>query len=327
MKHSWTALLLTVCMLSACKAELRELCYDHSHGEESAIVLQLELNLDLDLDVEVDIESHTVIEPPEYMKLGFYSPQGGGLLNTEYVEAEGGPLHTPAGTYQMVAYSFGTEWTQVRGEGDINTLEAFTSDITRTKAAALAGFTRNGGDEPEGPIIYTPDHLLVARKQIEIPHLTAGTHSVTIKAEAATILETYGFEVNNVTGLEYIASAEAFVTNQARSSFFGRGEVSTDPATISFPVEVDRAKGHIHTTFNTFGKLPGESHSYLHILILDTDGKEYHISTDITDQFEKPDHHIIIEEEVDIPKPQGPGGGIAPTVDQWEEVENDVNIG
>ena len=51
------------------------------------------------------------------------------------------------------------------------------------------------------------------------------------------------------------------------------------------------------------------------------------ISTDITDQFEKPDHHIIIEEEVDIPKPQGPGGGIAPTVDQWEEVENDVNIG
>lgn len=321
------ALLLSVLLLSGC--EYKDLCYDHNHEENYNVILKLllKLELGLELDLEVSEEDHTKIIAPEYMKVCFYGPEDGKLKNTEFVTGEGGPLHTAPGTYDMVVYSFGTEYIQIRGEGDVNTLEAFTSDITATKAHALSVFTRAGEEEPQGPIIYTPDHLLVAHKDIVIPPFSNEETVITLTATASTIVETYSFEVKSVVGVEYISSVEAFVTNQARSSFFGRGEVSTEPATLSFPVGVDREKGRLHTTFNTFGKLPGESHSYLHILILDTDGKEYHISTDITDQFEKPDHHIIIEEEVDIPKPQGPGGGIAPTVDQWEEVQNDVNIG
>ena len=142
-----------------------------------------------------------------------------------------------------------------RGEGNINTLEAFTSDITSTKSSLLASFTRAQGDEAPGPIIYTPDHLLVTRKQVEIPPFSAENHVVTITATAATIVETYEFEVTNITGAEYISSVEAFVTNQARSSFFGRGEVSTEPATIYFPIEVSGNTQTLKTSFNTFGKL------------------------------------------------------------------------
>lgn len=315
--------------VSLTSCEYKDLCYDHHHDEEPeyTATLVLELKLDLDLDIDVSVEAHTKILEPEYMKVCFYDPDNGALRYTEFVKGYGGPLSTPPGLYYLVAYAFGTEWTQIRNESNVNTLEAFTSDITATKSAALAGFTRSGDYEAPGPIIYTPDHLLVAREPVTIPELTAENRTVTIHADGATIVETYGFTVTNVEGIEYIKSVEAFVTNQASGNFFGTGTRNNNPATIYFPVEVNLTDRCLETSFNTFGKLPGESHSYLHILITDSEGKEYRTSTDITDQFEKADHEIIIDEPIIIPKPEGGGTGIAPTVDEWEEENHDVPIG
>ena len=157
--------------------------------------------------------------------------------------------------------------------------------------------------------------------------MTSENRTVTVYATVSDVVETYAFEVPNVHGAEYVQSVEAFITNQARSNFFGRLEVSNEPATIWFPVGVDRQKECFFTVFNTFGKLPGESRSFLHIMITNTSGEEVQISVDITDQFEKEDREIIIDEEIDIPEPEDRGGGIAPTVDPWEEENHDVPIG
>ena len=321
---SYLLLLTSAFILASC--EYKDLCYDHNHEENYNLSLQLELKLELDVDVEVSVETHTKIEKPDYMKVMFYNPQTSTLSNNDIVGADGGHIYQAPGIYNMLVYNFGTEWTQIRGEGSINTLEAFTSDITATKASVLRAFTRAGEEEPPGPIIYTPDHLLVAHEAIEIPPFTEEERIITLTANAKTVVETYGFQLTNISGIEYISSVEAFVTNQSRSTFFGRGEKSTEPATIYFPIEVNPSEGYIHTSFNTFGKLPGESRSYLHILITNTSGEEVHVSVDITDQFEKEDHEIIIDEEIDIPTPEG-GGGIAPTVDPWEEENHDVPIG
>lgn len=319
-------LLLALC---SCKAELRELCYDHNHTAPAGNVeLELRLELDLHIDFPVSIEDHTALLLPTYMKACFYDITDGHLVKTEYVGTYGGPINVPPGTYDMVVYAFGTEWTIVRDESNRNTLEAYTSDITAQKASAYAAATRGSATksgEAESPIIYTPDHLLVARDRVTIPVATQETQVITIEATATTIVETYDFQITHVEGLEFIKSIDAFVTNQARSNFFGRGEVNKQAAIISFPVEVDRTKGILHTTFNTFGKLPGESHSYLHIVLTSTGGETVTVSTDITDQFERPDHEIIIEVPVDVPEP--PSGGIAPTVDPWDEENHDVPIG
>ena len=312
-------------LLSSC--EYKELCYNHNHGSEYNLLLRLSLMLDLNVEIEISEEAHTKIEEPDYMKVCLYDPESGTLTNSEFVRGYGGDLHENPGIYDMVVYSFGTEWTQIRGESDINTLEAFTSDITNSKSRLLASFTRSQDDDASGLIIYTPDHLLVADKEVEIPPFSAENHVITVTATAATIVETYEFEMVNITGIEYISSVEAFVTNQARSNFFGRGEVNTEPATLYFPIEVDGNSETLKTSFNTFGKLPGESKSYLHILIIDSGGTEYRITEDITDQFDKPDHHIIIETPIDIKPPTGEGGGIAPTVEPWEDVHSEVPIG
>ena len=327
-KGSWFLLtaimLMSLGLFSSC--EYKELCYDHHHDKDYTAMLVLKLQL----DVDVEIEMESKIEPPEYMKVCFYSPETQGLQSTEFVGTYGGPLHTAPGSYDMLVYSFGTEYIQIRGESDINTIEAFTSDITPLKMRILASFAQDQDDDYEapGPIIFPPDHLLVARETVKIPtREEAGDGVITIEATASTIVETYDFVVTNIEGAQYIESVEAFVTNQAVSSFFGRREVNPSPATLCFPVEVYPAEGMLMTAFNTFGKLPGESVCYLHILIRDTGGKEYRFTRDITDQFLRPDHVIEISDEIIIPQPEGGGSGIAPTVDEWEEVNQNVPIG
>lgn len=322
-KIVWLAALM-LCF-SACR--YKELCYDHNHEDDYNMELELSLQLDLDVDVEVSDESHTKIRMPNYLVVNFYDPLTGALQASNFVGSYGGPLHVNPGTYQMVLYSFDTEWTWVRGETDIRTLEAYTSDITATKTSSTAHFAPSATNKVTGPIIYTPDHLLVTQKEVVIPPYSSDKKTITISATAKTIVETYSFEVRNIKGLQYVASVEAYVTNQSRSAFFGRGVRSSEPATIFFPIEVDRKNKVLKTAFNTFGKLPGESHCFLHILLTSTDGHVYTLTEDITEQFTNPDHQIVIENEVEIPEPEQTGGGIAPTVDEWEEVDHDVPIG
>ena len=264
---------------------------------------------------------------PEYMKVCFYDPLSGALTQTAMVGPEGGLIQIAPGKYNMVIYSFGTEWTWIRGEHHIDSLEAYTSDITAIKTRQLLQFTQDGKYDAPGPIIYTPDHLIVARQEIEVQPYSLTPQVDTIAVRAATVVETYGFEVTNIAGIEYIASVDAFVTNQARSTFFGREEKNPSPATVYFPLEVDREKGILKTTFNTFGKLPGESLSYLHILLTDTKGNVFTITEDITEQFENSDRIIEIDDPIDIPKPEDEGGGIDPTVEDWEEENIDIPIG
>ena len=318
------ALALFLLLAPSCK---RMPLYNRETNLELELELNLDLNLQLDLDIDVDIELEmATIKEPEYLKTNFYDPQTDQMVYSQFVGTYGGALSLGPGRYTMLIYSFGTEYIQVRGENDLNTIEAFTSDITESKLPALQKFT--GATKADDPtIIYAPDHLLVTRQEVEIPEFSGESQTITISSVVQTIVDTYIFEVHTVVGAEYIESAEAFVTNQSRSSFFGKGEISQAPVTIWFPVGVDRDKGCLYTVFNTFGKLPGASESYLHILVRDTGGNEYTFSVDITDQFEKPDNHILIEEPVIVPEPESNAGGIAPSVDPWKDENIDVPIG
>lgn len=323
-------LIAATSLLSSCR--YKELCYDHDHQKDYNLILKLnldlDLNLDLGLDVDIDVKdsSESAIKVPSHMVVCFYDSESDILRDMEFVGPYGGPLQVAPGTYNMVVYSFDTEFTQIRGENKINTLEAFTSDITSIKSPLFARFTKKDSTVAPGPIIYTPDHLLVTRKEVVIPDYSTEERVITVEATASTIMDTYSFEVTNITGIEYVSSVEAFITNQAKSNFFGIGMLNSTPATIYFPMDVNRKTGIFETTFNTFGKLSGESRSYLHIVIINSEGKSVTFVTDITNQFANPDRSIVIEDSIVIPPPGG-GGGIAPTVEEWNEEIHDVPIG
>ncbi len=319
--------LLAIILLLCASCRYKDLCYDHNHWAKPNLSLSLSLKLQLDIDLKVSEEAHTKIEEPTYMKVCLYDPVSGTLNKTDFVGPYGGPMQVTPGKYNMVVYTFDTEWTQVRGENSVQTLEAFTSDISDAKRPLLRHFHKSLAEEPPQPIIYTPDHLLLTHKDIEIPEYSTEDLVIVIEATAATIVETYGIEAPNITGIENIASAEAFITNQCRSSFFGRGEKSKEPATIYFPIQINREEGKLETTFNTFGKLPGESECYLYILLMDSEGTPYTITEDVTDMFGDPGHMLEVTDSIDIPEPASDAGGIAPSVDPWEEETHDVPIG
>ena len=317
-------LLIATAALSSCR--YKELCYEHDHQKDYNVILKLTLDIDEPFAApSLREEAHASIKVPSHMVVCFYDPQSGALKDIEYTGPYGGQLQVTPGTYNMVVYAFDTEWTQIRNENNFNTLEAFTSDITNTKSPLFAALAKKDSTSAPGPIIYTPDHLLVARKEVTVPPFSLEQPVIVIEDTASTIIETYDFKVTNITGIEYVSSVDAYITNQAKSNFFGRGEVNTEPATIYFTVGVNRGQGIFETAFTTFGKLPGESQSYLNIVLYDTSGKPYVVVTDITEQFTNPENIIVIEDSIVIPAP--PSGGIAPTVEEWEEIIRDVPIG
>jgi hypothetical protein len=276
------------------------------------------------LELELDLEEGE-IPVPEFMKACFFSPEGGNLSLDHFVESTGGDLSVASGTYTLLVYSFGTEYVQIRGEGSLETIEAFTSDITASKIPTYRKLAGTKAEE-EAPIYYAPDHLLVARQTITVPEFTGENIVAVFEAEPKTICETYSFEVTNVQGVDYVQSAEAYVTNQARSYFIGRDEPSTLPGTLWFPVEVDRERGVLNTKFNTFGVLPGGSRTYVHFVVRNSGGQTVSFSADITEQLASPAHEIVIEEEITIPQPPG-SSGFSPEVNPWEEENTVVPIG
>ena len=276
------------------------------------------------LDLNLDLDEGTIPEP-EHMKALFYSSDGSQLYNTHFVGSEGGNLSVASGTYTLLVYSFGTEYIQIRGEGSLETIEAFTSDITASKRSAYRKLVGTKAGE-DAPIFYAPDYLLVAMATIEVPEFTGENILAEVQMEPSSVVQTYSFEVTQVEGIDYVESAEAYVTNQARSYFIGQMKASTEPATLWFPIEVDREKGILNTTYNTFGVLPGGSRTIIHFVVRNSGGQEVTFSADITDQLTNPEHKIVADEEITIPKPAGPSG-ISPEVDPWQEEIRDVPIG
>jgi hypothetical protein len=85
--------------------------------------------------------------------------------------------------------------------------------------------------------------------------------------------------------------------------------------------------------FNTFGKIPdAESRLVVTLSILTRDGQTHQKEIDLTPIFQTEDarerHWLLIDQEWEIPAPVvSGGGGFAPDVEDWEDVEDVIPIG
>ena len=297
----------------------------------------------LSLTIDRDVQNHPgPVEKPELMRVLFYDAETYEFVSDDYVLPDGGYVNAQPGRYHMVVYNFDTEATLIRGDWTAPELEAYTNEIptstrtnllTKMRAASKSADYVAPGDGDL--IVYEPDHLFVARKEVEVFHRT-GTQ--TIYADASSIVETYylGVRLENSVNL---ASAQALLSGQARGNMFGfEGGVIEESVILYFDMlsgTNDRTGDTaLQTTFNTFGKLPKEySRLWLTIVLTNTSGETMTWQKDITDEFkDNPDRYIYIEEDPIVipdppePPPGGGGGGFQPSVDEWEEVHQDIVI-
>lgn len=315
-------LLWGLCLLSCRRIPL--------HEPDSGVYLKLNLQLNtevsvpeaLDLSRHPELAAKVDIPVPQMVHVCFYNPQTHALSAEDFLPAEGGFIHVAPGTYDIMVYSLGNEVTQVDGVETRGMARAFTSALgTRVKVKTRAGEEVGGG---EYDVIYEPDHLLVGRLDgVVIPLHAADDGSViVIDDKLDPLLETYAFEMPNVTGVQYLKSVDVYITGQATSRYLWDRRFPSKECAIGFPASVNAENGGIYTVFNTFGKFPDvRSQVYLHMVLTGPRGEQYRLTYDVTEQFNNPDkidHQIIVTDVIDIPEGGTGATGFTPTVSDWD---------
>lgn len=334
MRKLASILLVVFLLLPACK---RIPLYDPATDVYLKLDVQLNLavqvSTDIDLDLHPELKEKVIGKMPETVRACFYDPETHKLVSEDYLPSEGGFINLPPGVYDMIIYSLGTENTQIGGTETRAGAYAYTSQ-TGSKVKVKNVSKGDGDDQQdtspfdpqptisEYPVIYEPDHIFVARQQIEVPvHSATEFQTIIIESEAQSVVQTYSLEVKNVVGAGNIQKADVYVTGQIPSRYLWDLHYPNSACAIYFPSVIDEEKGHLFTVFNTFGKYPGMSAEvYLNVLVTTEDGGKYQWVFDVTDQFDNPDnttHEIIIDEQVDVPDPGTGGGGFNPTVNEW----------
>lgn len=319
-----SALLLLITLVSCKRIPL----YDPA--TDVYLKLDLKLAIDVTLSPDIDITGHQDLadkvygKMPEMVRACFYDPDTHKLVSEDFLKSDGDFITLPAGVYDLIVYSLGTESTQVTGMDSRGMAYAFTS---KTGTKVKAKNTKAGDDDPPFPsetdVIYEPDHIFVGRVNgVVIPVHPAGEeHTVVIESEMTPLLETYSFEVKNINGAGNIQKADVYITGQAPGKYLWDGRYANPPVAIYFQSVIDPEKGHLFSVFNTFGKFPNvTSNVFLNVLVQTEGGGQYQWVFDVTDQFDNPDnttHEIIIDEPVDIPDPGSNVGGFTPSVSDW----------
>lgn len=338
-----TALVLALTALFGCQ---RIQLYEMTTEVKLEFNLNLDMDIDLDLSVDTDLDAEYSAKihgvKPQYVEVLFYDMEDHHLVRSHILPAEGGTVEVPSGNYNMTVYSFGTESTQISNTGHRLEIEAFTSDITKTMGgklqAAIATADTLTKAETRGyeddPIIHEPDHLYVANENdVHVPAFYEEDKSITIQATASSIIDVYSLEVLNIKGAQNIEKVEAFITGQIKSHYIGKAQTSEAPATLYTDMRVDAGNDRLYCIFGTFGKLTGEdNHIYLDITVTDSGGGQYRYIFDVTEQFDDPgndNNALVIDAEnvIDIPDAAHGGGGLAPSVGEWENENIDLPLG
>ncbi len=242
-----------------------------------------------------------------------------------------------AGTYDVMAYNFGTESTILRNEQSLPDVEAYTNPVAPHILGALASRAR--ADEEE--IVYMPDHLY--RSEYEGVRLAPSMDIDTLRTPSgdwlsgASVVESWYLQLR-IEGAQYVSSIAGLITGMGGSVKLHGAALQPPPVTIlmDFHTDDDSPTGAVlYTTFHTFGRLPGESNTLeLTFDITTTDGRAHVATIDITDEFLKPaatEHRwLLLDKTLKIPEPEPGsgegGGGFVPGITDWTDVNTDIII-
>lgn len=311
----------------------------------------------LDLKIDTDILHHDVSELPSDMVVQLYNPETGKLVYTDYVGPEGGIIHPLPGVYDMIVYNFGTESTILQNESHYEQIEAYTNEVSsflrsqlqqflakRAKAAqerAEKKLAETGGVVTKDPVkaedeivVNQPDHLFVGwYHNLNVPSVLEDEEiqEITIEVQAASVVETWLVEIKNVVDAHLITETSALMSGQKGSVHIGPNKASDKLVNIYFDFNVeDNGNGGkcLKGKLNTFGMHIDKADAiYLDLSVGNKGGGAQYFNFDVTDKCRNnAQRHIIIEEPITIVESEGGGGGFKPEVDDWEDINTDINL-
>lgn len=282
---------------------------------------------------------------PNILRVVLYNPSDGQVAAERYLRNRNsdergtyfdGYVEAAPGHYHLLTYNFGTESTLIRDPHLYYGIQAYTNEISGILRSTLS----SRADEDER-IVYIPDHLFTDRND-EL-NASSGSNIDTLRNAdgdhftASSIVLSYYLQIR-VKGIDWISSATGLLTGMVGSvSLNNRHLRSEDPVTIYFEMQRGPSaanEGVIYTTFHTFGRLPyAGSKLSITFDVRTTDGRALTTTIDITDKFSEQDaiehQWLLLDHVLNIPEPEDPGGeggGFIPGVDEWQDIETEINI-
>ena len=292
-------------------------------------LVEIDNNVLLNITIGTDIVNYEVQTPPEMMRAIFFDSKTGDFVSHSFLPHHGGYVHLmPGREYDILVYNFDTEATIIDGDYNLNYILAYTNLVPENIKSRLKGRAGKGEDEM---IVYEPDHLFVGKlEDVYVPMRGYGMPAFEIDIHAETIVQTWIVEIDKVRGAEYVGAVSSVISGLADHNLIGRGEQSYDEATVFFEAASLTKDGHFYAKFNTFGRnaLAGRK-QVLSLVLTDTGGKSFCFNMDISEKFnDNPLQYILIKtDDIVIEKPeQTGGGGLAPSVDEWGEINTEIVI-
>ena len=286
--------------------------------------VQIQFRIDLSLN-----DSTQWVKPdttgPSLIKVNFYNPQSGKMEGTMYTTKKGGNVTgVSAGTYDIVVFSDDAQYTRIVGEENFSTLLANT-DKVKSKVKGKAK-SKADGEVDESIAITMPDHLFAGRAMgVVIPEVTETDTALTIPLDMKTIIESYKVEIDGITGLENIYTADLYLAGHATGRYLGPDTLSEEYAMLHVPCYVDFSDKLVKATCTTFGKImTAAALARLTLVVSGADGTEYEFETDINDQYLRPDHILKFHIDGDIKSQKS--STFQPEVEEWESDVTNIEI-
>lgn len=294
---------------------------------------------------------------PEILRIGLFDVSTGALVSERFLRNQGndsrghyfdGYITINPGTYNLVAYNFGTESTVVGHEYNCYQMEAYTNEIAPSIKSKLKSRTKTDEALASEVIRYDADPLFVAGAEGLVVPLHSKLDTLCDGSgqpwfHAQSVVKSYYLQIG-VIGAQYIASSSCLLTGMAASTHTLEPDFEKSPETTLF-FEMKRGvwpegyrEGYssfhcIYTTFGTFGCLPDKNKNLsVSLEFVTTYGVQIDTTFNLSTEFLKTDaierQWILPDFEIKIPEPpdQRAGGGMAPSVDDWGEVNNDLDI-
>ena len=299
------------------------------------------------------------LERPEYkrpnvMRVVLADPASGRVVRERYFQNNGedergyyidGYIGAEPGTYNLLVYNFGSAVTHIRNEQDYYNMQAYTNPVSENYLQYLPVSRQEIKDED---IVYEPEHLfhemcepIVIPRSLKVDTLKNASGDW---FRAHSVVKSYYLQLR-IKGIEWVTSAVSLLSGMARYTVLHKhdGMVTENPVNLFFGMNytgkqtVRDGTGStaiLYATFSTFGKVPDvDSELMLNFEFVRKDGTSQVEKIDITDelytQLAIDKQWILLEHEIQITPPEGGGsggGGLTPGIDQWEDVESDVQL-
>lgn len=271
---------------------------------------------------------------PSSMATYFFDYEASAPIRFIFDNKEGGMIKIPADSYCALAMNsdYG-DWAQMRGN-TIDEFETYTQDADNLAAYGLAtrAIPRAPGTEQER-VAKTPGMLWSHRlDNINIEYNTKATSHKVITFYPQEAVCHYTVDINDVENLNHLdgSQIDGTISGMAEGFIHGKNCGSENHVTMPFVLDADKSADTLHSEFLTFGESANNSGTHiLTIYLYLTDGSKWYYTFDVTNQVHNapdPRHVHIVLSGLPLPTPITAGGGIVPTVNDWQTEDIDLKF-